>query len=87
MKKDSVKSKAIRKGLKVIAISGNCRGQVGNVQAVKGDKVIVQGLNMRKKHMKPTQGNPKGAIVNFEGPIHISNVKVWEDRPAVAGQE
>lgn len=71
------KSKKIRKGAKVIAISGNSKGLVGDVLFVLGDRVIVQGLNVRKKHMKRSQLNPKGGIVSRETPIHISNLRVW----------
>lgn len=69
-------SKKIRKGDTVIAISGNEKGQKGVVQACKGDKVVVQGLNVRSKHIKRTQENPKGRIVSVELPIHVSNVRV-----------
>lgn len=71
-------TKKIRQGDKVIAITGNNRGQVGIVQKCVGDKVIVQGLNMVKKHMKKTQTAP-GAIVEMEKPIHVSNVKLCID--------
>jgi large subunit ribosomal protein L24 len=70
-------TKKIRKGDKVIAISGNSRGLTGVVQSREGDKVIVQGLNVRKKHLKRTQETPKGRIIEIERPIHISNVKVY----------
>jgi large subunit ribosomal protein L24 len=38
------------------------------------DQVIVEGVNMRKRHQRPTQANPEGGIVSFEAPLHISNV-------------
>jgi len=66
----------IRKGDKVVAISGNNRGLTGVVQSRQGDKVVVQGLNVRKKHLKRTQDAPKGRIIEVEGPIHVSNLKV-----------
>jgi large subunit ribosomal protein L24 len=69
-------TKKIRNGDKVMAISGNERGQVGSVLRVLGEKAVVQGLNVRKKHLKPNQANPKGSIVEFEKPIHISNLRV-----------
>jgi large subunit ribosomal protein L24 len=69
-------SKKIRKGDTVVAIAGNSRGQIGTVQSRKGDQVIVQGLNVRKKHVKRSQEAPKGRIVEIERPIHISNLKV-----------
>lgn len=69
-------SKKIRKGDRVVAIAGNNRGQMGTVQSRNGDRVVVQGLNLRKKHIKKTQAAPKGRIVEIEKPIHISNLKV-----------
>lgn len=69
-------TKKIRKGDKVMAIAGNERGQVGQVMRIIGDKAVVQGLNVRKKHLKRSQANPRGGIVEFERPIHISNLRV-----------
>ena len=71
-----MKSKKIRKGDKVVAIAGNNRGQIGYCQSRKGDKVVVQGLNVRKKHVKKSQDAPKGRIIELEKPIHVSNLKV-----------
>lgn len=68
----------IRKGDKVIAMTGNYKGQVGIVQSRQGDKVTVQGLNLRKKHVKRTEQAPQGGIVEYEKPIHASNLKVCE---------
>lgn len=68
--------KRIRKGDKVYVITGNDRGQTGTVLSHLGEKVIVQGLNVKKKHVKKSQENPSGGIVNREAPIHISNVKL-----------
>lgn len=73
------KSKKIRKGDKVLAIAGNCRGQTGTVIRCDGDKVLVQGLNVRKKHVKKSQANPQGGIIDLEKPIHVSNLKVCLD--------
>lgn len=72
----SNRSKKVRKGDRVIAIAGNNRGQIGTVLSCSRDKVLVQGLNLRKKHVKPSQQNQKGGIIEIEKPIHISNVKV-----------
>lgn len=69
-------SKKICRGDQVIALSGNNRGRVGTVLSLDGTKAIVQGLNVRKKHVKPTQLNPKGGMVDREMPIHISNLRV-----------
>lgn len=72
-------NKIIKKGDKVIAISGNNRGQTGIVLSRIGDKAVVQGLNVRKKHIKASQANPKGGIVELERAIHISNLSVCTD--------
>lgn len=76
MEKKPCQSKKIRKGDRVVAIAGNSRGQIGTVQSCKGERVVVQGLNLRKKHVKKSQEAPKGRIVEIEKPIHISNLKV-----------
>jgi large subunit ribosomal protein L24 len=72
----SNRSKKIRKGDTVIAIAGNNRGKTGTVLSCSGEKVLVQGLNVRKKHVKPSQANQRGGIVEIEKPIHVSNLKV-----------
>lgn len=67
-------SKKIRKGDKVIVIAGNFRGNTGNVISTDGLQAVVEGLNLRKRHMKK-QGDKPGQIVQREYPIHISNLK------------
>ena len=74
--KSNQSTKKIRKGDRVVAISGNNKGLIGTVQSCKGDRAIVQGLNLRKKHVKKSQEAPKGRIVEIERPIHVSNLKV-----------
>jgi large subunit ribosomal protein L24 len=66
----------IRKGDRVKVISGNHKGEEGTVISVQPEKnrVVVQGVNIRKRHRKPTQVNPEGGIVSFEAPLHASNV-------------
>ena len=66
----------ILKGDTVIVTAGNDRGATGEVLRVlpKADRVVVQGINLRAKHLKPSQANPQGGIVRREMPIHISNV-------------
>lgn len=77
------KNKKVRKGDKVVAIAGNERGKVGTVLSRVGEKVIVQGLNVRKKHVKRSQQHPAGGTLELEKPIHISNLKVCtaEEKP------
>ncbi|MBN1280005.1 MAG: 50S ribosomal protein L24 [Chlorobium sp.] len=67
----------VRKDDSVVVISGNDKGKAGKVLKVYPQKcrVIVEGVNIRKRHMKPTQTQPQGAIIEREFPIHASNVK------------
>ena len=66
----------IKKGDIVQVISGNEAGKSGRIIKVfpRKDKIIVEGLNMVKKHARPTQENPQGGIMEKEAAIHISNV-------------
>ena len=69
-------AKHVRKGDLVYVTAGNARGKQGKILRVnpKRDQVVVEGLNLRKKHVRPTQANPQGGIIEKEMPIHISNV-------------
>jgi len=73
----------VRKGDSVIVTAGNDRGTIGEILRVvpKEDRVVVAGVNIRTKHVKPTQQNPQGGLLRQEMPIHISNVS-----PAVDGK-
>jgi len=66
----------IRKGDRVRVIRGNSRDSEGTVLRVDLDKgrVIVEGVNLRKRHQAPSQSNPDGGIVSFEASVDISNV-------------
>ena len=68
------------KGDRVRVIRGNHRDQEGTVLRVlpATDRVVVEGLNMVKRHQRPTQDNPEGGIITFEGTIHVSNVMLIE---------
>lgn len=68
----------LKKGDKVRVIAGNSRGKEGEVLEVLVEKqrVIVEGVNMIKKHLKPSANNPQGSIQEIEGSIHISNLMV-----------
>ncbi|MBE6132541.1 MAG: 50S ribosomal protein L24 [Erysipelotrichaceae bacterium] len=72
----------IKRGDKVIVIAGADKGKVGTVQKAfpKLNKVVIDGVNVRKKHQKPTQGNPDGSIVEIYAPIHVSNVAVYDEK-------
>lgn len=66
----------IAKGDRVRVIRGNHRDEQGTVLRVirDRDQVVIEGVNMRKRHQRPTAANPEGGIITFEAPIHISNV-------------
>ncbi len=61
---------------KVKVIAGNNKGKIGKVLKVIVDKnkVIIEGVNIVKKHQKPNQMNQQGGIIEKEAPIHVSNV-------------
>jgi large subunit ribosomal protein L24 len=68
----------IKKGMAVRVISGNSRGEEGKVLHVfpKKDRIIIEGVNLIKRHTRPSQDNPQGGIVEREGALHVSNVMV-----------
>ncbi|MFZ4776477.1 MAG: 50S ribosomal protein L24 [Terrimicrobiaceae bacterium] len=70
----------VHRGDAVQVISGNHKGATGKVLQVIGAKsqVIIEGVRMIKKHQRKSQDQPNGAIIEREGPIHISNVKLVE---------
>lgn len=68
----------VKKGDTVLVVSGNHRGSQGKVIEVilKSQRVVVEGVHMIKKHLRRAQNSPEGGIVEREGTIHISNVKL-----------
>ncbi len=73
----------VKRGDQVIVTAGNDRGKVGEILSIDTgrDRVVVSGINVRKRHVKPTQTRPQGGIIEQEMPIHISNVS-----PVVEGK-
>ena len=72
----------IRVGDTVVVIAGKDKGKTGEVLQVlaKEERVIVEGVNMVTKHVKPSQADPEGGIVNKEAPIHVSNVAFYDSK-------
>jgi len=66
----------VKKGDEVVVLAGREKGKRGKIIAVapKKNRVIVEGLQMVKRHMRKSQQHPQGAIVDREGTIHLSNV-------------
>jgi large subunit ribosomal protein L24 len=86
-KKDIATHKmTIRRGDRVVVMRGNYAGTEGTVLRVlpQENKVVVEGVNQRKRHMRPTQDNPEGGIVTFEAPIHSSNVMLIDPKSGEA---
>jgi large subunit ribosomal protein L24 len=72
----------IRKNDNVMVIAGNSRGKSGKVLKVYPEKqrVIIEGVNIMKRHSRPSQKNPQGGIVQREAPIHVSNVMLMDPK-------
>jgi len=72
----------IKKNDNVMVIAGNARGKTGKVLKVypDRDRVIVEGVNIIKRHTRPNQKNPQGGIIQKEAPIHVSNVMVIDPK-------
>jgi len=68
----------IKKGDRVVVLTGKDKGRQGNVLKVlpKDSRVVVEGLNMVQRHTRPTQLDPQGGIKNKEASIHLSNVAI-----------
>lgn len=72
----------VKKGDKVVVITGKDKGKTGTVLAAfpKKDRVLVEGINVVKKHAKPSQMNPQGGIISQEASIHVSNVMLLDPK-------
>ncbi|MBN2169585.1 MAG: 50S ribosomal protein L24 [Actinobacteria bacterium] len=70
------RSMSLRKGDTVQVLKGKDRGKKGKVLRVDSanGRILVEGINRTKKHMKPTQANPQGGVIDWELPINSSNV-------------
>ena len=69
----------IRKGDPVIVVAGKEKGKRGHVQRLllKKDRVVIERINMLKRHVKPSQKHPQGGVIEKEGSIHVSNVRLY----------
>lgn len=72
----------VKTGDTVVVITGKDKGKQGKILAAfpKKNRVLVEGVNMVKKHSKPTPANPQGGIVTQEAPIHASNVMILDPK-------
>lgn len=78
----------VKKGDTVQVISGKDKGKVGQITKVlpKKSAVVVEGVNVKTKHVKPQAEVESGKIVNFEAPIHSSNVMLYSTKQKVASR-
>ena len=76
----------LKKGDRVSVLTGKDKGKEGKVLQVlrKVERVVVEGINVVKRHQKPSNANQTGGIIEKEAPIHISNVKPLEAKKAEA---
>lgn len=74
----------IKVGDTVTVIAGSDKGKTGKVTKTlkRENRVIVEGVHVVKKHIKPNRMNETGGILEVEAPIHVSNVKLESDKPA-----
>jgi large subunit ribosomal protein L24 len=72
----------VKKGDKVMVITGKDKGKTGVILVAfpKKDRVLVEGVNIVKKHTKPNHENPQGGIISQEAAIHVSNVMVIDPK-------
>ena len=72
----------IKKNDNVVVIAGNSKGSTGKVLKVfpKQNRVIIEGVNLRKRHTKPNQANPQGWIIEKESPINVSNIMLLDPK-------
>ena len=72
----------IMKNDNVVVIAGNSKGSTGKVLKVypKLNRIIIEGVNLRKRHTKPNQAAPEGGIIEKEAPIHVSNVMLLDPK-------
>ena len=72
----------VKRGDKVLVIAGNDKGKQGEVREVDRGKsrVLIEGVNLRWKNIKPTQQNPQGERIQREFPIHSSNVQLLDEK-------
>ena len=70
----------LKTGDKVVVVSGSNKGKEGKITKILDSRVIVEGVNLVKKHLKPKNNNGNGEIVEVEAPIHSSNVMIIDPK-------
>jgi len=70
----------LKTGDKVVVVAGSNKGKEGKITKILDERVIVEGVNIVKKHLKPKNNNGNGEIVEVEAPIHVSNVMLLDPK-------
>jgi large subunit ribosomal protein L24 len=70
----------VRKGDLVVVTKGKYKGKKGTILRVVGQRVVVEKINMVKRHSKPSQQHQQGGIIEKEGTVAISNVLLWDEK-------
>ena len=70
----------LKTGDKVVVVSGSNKGKEGKITKILDNKVIVEGVNIVKKHLKPKNNNGTGEIIEMEAPIHVTNVMLSDPK-------
>ena len=70
----------LKTGDKVVVVAGSNKGKEGKIAKILDSKVIIEGVNVVKKHLKPKNNNGTGEIVEIEAPIHASNVMLVDPK-------
>ena len=70
----------LKTGDKVVVVSGSNKGREGKITKILDNKVIVEGVNIVKKHLKPKNNNGTGEIIEMVAPIHVSNVMLIDPK-------
>ena len=78
----------LKKGDKVLVIAGKDKGTIGTIQKAfpRLNRVIIDGVNKVKKHVKPTNANPEGSIQEIFAPINASNVMYYDEKSKIASR-
>ncbi|MBW4683373.1 50S ribosomal protein L24 [Microcoleus sp. FACHB-672] len=78
----------VKKGDTVQVIAGKDKGKVGEILQTlpRESKVVIKGVNVKTKHVKPQQEGESGKIINYEAPIHSSNVMLYSNKQKVASR-
>ncbi len=70
----------VRRGDLVVVTKGKDKGKRGKVLRVVGERLVVEKINLVKRHTKPSAQNQQGGIIEKEGTIHLSNVALWDEK-------